>query len=172
MNTPDPPRTTAEWFEYGRQCFHKPDGLAAVKAFERVIDDNPSYCHGDGDNPYFYLGKINEVEGRLEAAIILYSRALAVNRHDEESMIGRASCCTVTGRHEAAIADIERLLQIPEPHRRVPRKLLLYVMAENYRRLADWGQAVHWGRQALDADPGNEEFQKLLAEIQAHAEKK
>ena len=26
------PRTIAEWFELGRQCFNKPDGVAAVNA--------------------------------------------------------------------------------------------------------------------------------------------
>jgi len=160
-------RTISEWFEQGRDCFHKPDGMGAVNAFKRVIDLDPRYCHTDGDTAYFYMGKIYEVEGRLVDAIVHYSRALAINRHDEESMIGRASCCTVSGRHEEAINDLNRLLQLPEKQRNVPRKLILYVMAENYRRMEDWGQAVYWGQQALDADPGNAEFQALLEDIKA-----
>ena len=167
MSKEAPRRTLPEWFELGRQCFHRPDGVAAVNAFKRVIDMDPRYCHSDGDTPYFYLGKIYEVEGRLPEAIVHYSRALAINSHDEESMIGRASCCTVMGRHEEAISDLNHLLQRPENQRKVPRKLLLYVMAENYRRMENWGQAVYWGQQALDADPGNSEFQKLLEDIQA-----
>jgi len=53
-------RTAGEWFEEGRQCFHQPDGEGAVNALEHVIDMDPAYRHPDGDNPYFYLGKINE----------------------------------------------------------------------------------------------------------------
>lgn len=161
------PKTISEWFEKGRQRFHKPDGVGAVNAFERVIDMDPRYRHTDGDTAYFYLGKIYEVEGRLTDAIVHYSRALAINRHDEESMIGRVSCYTVTGRHEEAISDLNRLMQLPENSRKVPRKLLLYVMAENYRRMEDWGQAVYWGQQASAADPGNKDFQTLLKGIQA-----
>ncbi|MFH1985379.1 MAG: tetratricopeptide repeat protein [Pseudomonadota bacterium] len=161
------PRTISEWFEWGRVCFHKPDGVTAITAFKRVIDQDPRYCHSDGDTPYFYLGKIYEVEGRLAEAIVHYSRALAINRHDEESMIGRASCYTVSGRHREAVNDLNRLLQLPDNRRKVPRKLLLYVMAENFRRMEDWGQAAYWGQQALDADPGNREFQQLLEDIQA-----
>jgi tetratricopeptide (TPR) repeat protein len=160
-------RSIGEWFELGRACFHKPDGLGAVQAFERVVEKDPRYRHPDGDNPYFYLGKINEVEGRIDEAIVHYSRALAVNPHDEESMIGRASCLTVSGRHHEALGDLNRLLRMPAARRQVPDKILFYVMAENYRRLADWGQAVYYGRQALDADPGNTEFQALLQEIRA-----
>ena len=89
-------RTLTEWFEYGRQAFLKPDGVEAVRAMEHVIDRHPAYRHPDGDNPYFYLGKINEVEGREDAAIGHYTRALAVDAQDEESRIGRASCYTVT----------------------------------------------------------------------------
>lgn len=161
------PRTEAEWFELGRSCFHKPDGLGAVRAFEKVIDLDPAYCHPDGDTPYFYLGKINEVEGRLEDAIVHYSRALAINPYDEESLIGRGSCYTVTKQHEEAIEDFSRLLQFPGRMRKVPRKHLFYVIAENYRQLKDWGQALYWAQKAHDADPGNHRHQELLKELKA-----
>ena len=158
-------RTVAEWFERGRSCFHKPDGVEAVKALERVIEMVPMYCHPDGDNPYFYLGKIHEMEDRLDEAIRHYTRALAVNPVDEESLIGRGSCYTVTRQHKEAIDDFTRVLQFPDRERRVPRKHLLYGIAENCRRMENWEQALHWGQQALDADPGNERHQQLLKEI-------
>jgi tetratricopeptide (TPR) repeat protein len=158
-------RTIAEWFEYGRQAFLKPDGLEAVRAMEHVIDRHPAYRHPDGDNPYFYLGKINEVEGREDAAIGHYTRALAVDVQDEESRIGRASCYTVTGQHRRAIADLTVLLRQPEDRRAIPRKHLLYVIAENYRRLGDWGQALHYGKQALAAAPGNRMHRELFEAI-------
>ena len=44
--------------------------------------------------------------------------------------------------------------------------MILYVMAENFRKLEDWGQAVYWGQLALEADPGNAEFQQLFRDIQ------
>jgi len=160
-------RSIADWFEYGRQCFHKPDGMEAVKALETVTDMDPGYRHHDGDNPYFYLGKINEIEGRLEEAIVLYSRALAVNPRDEESLIGRGSCYTVTRRHSDAIADFTRLLQVPDKKRKFPKKHLLYVIAENYRQMEDWGQAIYWAEQAVNADPGNEGHKALYKTIVA-----
>jgi tetratricopeptide (TPR) repeat protein len=92
MSEAKTPMTIHDWFEEGVRCFHAPDGVAAVKALEKVIAWDPGYRHPDGDNAYFYLGKINEVEGNLEQAVILYSRALAVDANDEESLIGRGSC--------------------------------------------------------------------------------
>ena len=118
------PRTTAEWFERGRACFHKPDGVGAVKAMERVIEMDPAYRHPDNDNPYFYLGKIHEMEDRLDEAISYYTRSLAVTPQDEESLIGRGSCYTVIKQHEKAIADFTQVLQFPERHRRVPNLIL------------------------------------------------
>ena len=165
MSEKKTPRSAAEWFEQGRECFHKPDGLGAVKAFEQVIDLDPAYCHTDGDTPYFYLGKINEVEGRLDTAIVHYTRALAINPNDEESLIGRGSCYTVTRQHEEAIADFTKLLNWPDQHRKVPRKHLFYVIGENYRQMEDWGKALYWAQKAHDADPGNHRHRELLKEL-------
>jgi tetratricopeptide (TPR) repeat protein len=167
MSEAKPPVTIQDWFEEGVRCFHKPDGVAAVNAFEKVIDRDPAYRHTDGDNAYFYLGKINEVEGNLKQAVILYSRALAVDANDEESLIGRGSCFTVLKRHTEAIADFSRVLGFPKQHRRAARRHLLYAIAENYRQMGDWGQAIHWGKLALDADPGNYRHQELLKEAKA-----
>ncbi|MDJ0783789.1 MAG: tetratricopeptide repeat protein [Desulfosarcinaceae bacterium] len=162
MSEAKAPVTIQEWFEEGVRCFHKPDGVAAVQALEKVVDMDPAYRHPNGDNPYFYLGKINEVEGNLERAVILYSRALAVAANDEESLIGRGSCYTVLKRHTDAITDFCRVLDFPEPQRRVARQHLLYAIAENYRQLEDWGQAIHWGKLALAADPDDERHQELV----------
>ena len=169
MTPAGPPETAAEWFERGRECFHKPDGVGAVKAMERVTDMDPGYRHPDGDNPYFYLGKIHEIEGRMDEAIVNYSRALAVDMHDEESLIGRGSCYTVTRQHGQAIADFTKVLQLPAKQRRVPRKHLFYVIAENYRQMKDWGQAIHWAKKALDADSGNDRHRQLFKELSSKA---
>ena len=170
MSAKKEPQTTAEWFEQGRKCFHKPDGVGAVKAFEQVIENDPAYTHPDGDTPYFYLGKINEVEGRLDTAIVHYTRALAINPNDEESLIGRGSCYTVIKRHEEAIADFSKLLQFPDQHRKVPRKHVFYVIAENYRQMADWGQALFWAQKAHNAEPGNHRHQELMKELKEKVE--
>ncbi|MEJ2041064.1 MAG: tetratricopeptide repeat protein [Desulfosarcinaceae bacterium] len=161
------PCTLAEWFEYGRSCFHLPDGVEAVRAFRKVADMNPGYRHPDGDNPYFYLGKIFEVEGRLEEAIVHYSRALAIDPEDEESLIGRGSCFTVIKEHARAIDDFSHLLHMSQGRRKIPDKHLLYVIAENYRQMKEWGQAIYWAQLALNADPGNERHQKLYEMIVA-----
>jgi tetratricopeptide (TPR) repeat protein len=167
MSEAKSPVTIQDWFEEGVRCFHAPDGVAAVQALEKVIDWDPGYRHPDGDNAYFYLGKINEVEGNLKQAVILYSRALAVDANDEESLIGRGSCYTVLKRHTEAIADFGRVLAFPKHYRRTARKKLYYAIAENYRQMRDWGQAIHWGKLAVDADPGNYRHQELLKEAEA-----
>ena len=60
---------------------------------------------------------------------------------------------------------------MPEGQRRAARKDLLYAIAENYRQMKDWQQALYWGRQALDADPDNYRLQQLLNEIAEQADK-
>lgn len=164
---PPPGNDIAELFEDGRRRFRKPDGLGAVRALEKVIDLDPAYRHPDGDNPYFYLGKIHEVESRYKDAIALYSQALAIDPRDEESLIGRGSCLSVTGQQDRAIADFEKVLAIPAQHRRAPVQHLLYAIAENYRQKEDYAEALHWGQQALAKEPDNFRHQELVKEMQA-----
>jgi tetratricopeptide (TPR) repeat protein len=163
MSSERRPRTLAEWFEYGRHCFHQPDGVQAVAAMKKVTGLHPGYRHPDGDNPYFYLGKIYEVENRLSRAIIFYTRALALDPLDEDSLIGRGTCYTVTYQHEAAIYDFQWLLRFPKARRSIPEKHLFFMLAENYRRLARWGEAVFWGERAKIADPGHEHHRVLFS---------
>ena len=165
MDNDDTRRSAADWFNEGLRCFHKPDGVGAVRAFETVIEIDPAYRHEDGDNPYFYLGKISEIEGRLDDAILLYTRALALNPYDEESLIGRGSCYTVKKNHEFALADFKKVLDIPPEVRSVPLKHVLYVIAENYRQQKDYPNALHWGEKALAEDPKNYRHQELVAEV-------
>lgn len=51
-------RSSADLFDEGLKCFHKPDGIGAVRAFEAVVKNDLAYRHEDGDNPYFYLAKL------------------------------------------------------------------------------------------------------------------
>ncbi len=162
------PRTLDEWFEYGRRCFHASDGVQAIAALTKVARLNPGYRHPDGDNAYFYLGKIHEVENRLPVAIIFYSRALAVDPKDEESLIGRGACYSISRQHASAIHDFENLLRFPANYRKTPKKRLYWAIAENYRLLGDWGQVIFWGQLALDADPGERQqqlYEHMLAGI-------
>ena len=170
--TASPDDDIAELFEEGRRCFHKPDGLGAVRALNKVIDLDPAYRHPDGDNPYFYLGKIHEVESRYKDAIALYSQALAVDPRDEESLIGRGSCLSVTGQQDRAIADFEKVLAIPAQHRRAPEQHILYAIAENCRQKKDYLSALHWGQQALDKEPDNFRHQELVKAMQVKLQAK
>jgi len=138
MDNDDTRRSAADWFNEGLRCFNKPDGLGAVRAFEAVVEIDSAFRHKDGDNPYFYLGKISEIEGRLNDAILLYSRALALDPYDEESLIGRGSCYTVKKNHELAVADFKKVLDI---------------------------LALYWGEKALAEDPDNYRHQELVSEV-------
>jgi tetratricopeptide (TPR) repeat protein len=155
------PRTLSEWFEFGRQCFHQPDGVRAVAALKKVTGMHPGYRHGDGDNPYYYLGKIHEVENRLRHAIVFYTRALAVDPLDEDSLAGRGTCYTMTRQHEAAIHDFERLLRFPKTMRRLPNKHLYFMLAENCRRLERWIDAFFWEKLEHEAAAGDEQYGML-----------
>jgi tetratricopeptide (TPR) repeat protein len=167
MNKDPKHRSAAEWFAEGVRCFNEPDGVGAVRAFEKVIARNPAYRHEGVDNPYFYLGKISEIEGRLDDAIMLYARALTVDPYDEESLIGRGSCYTVKKKHDLAIADFKKVLDFPPKVRNAPLKHVLYAIAENYRQEKDYPKALHWGEKALAKDPMNYRHQELVAEAKA-----
>ena len=156
--------TIAEWFEEGVRFFKKPDGVAAVQAFNKVIDSDPAYRHSDGDNPYFYLGKIMEVEGDIEKATVMYTRALSIDHRDEESLIGRGSCYTVLNRHEEAVADFKQVLAIDPARRRVSTGDIYYVIGENYRKEGNWPKALKWGQKALAEIPHNDRFKQLVDE--------
>lgn len=156
--------SATDWFNEGLRCFNKPDGIGAVRAFEAVIRIDPAYRHKDGDNPYFYLGKISEIEGRLDDAIVFYSNALTQDPYDEESLIGRGSCYTVKKNHEVAVADFKKVLDIPPEIRNAPLQHTLYAIAENYRQQKDFKNALHWGEKALLEDPDNDRHQELVAD--------
>jgi len=158
-------KNIAELFNEGINCFNKPDGVGAVRAFEAVIEIDPAYRHQDGDNPYFYLGKIAEIEGRIDDAIHLYSSALILDPYDEESLIGRGSCYTVKKNHDTAVEDFKKVLDIPPQNRNAPMKHLLYAIAENYRQQKDFPNALHWGEKTLLEDPGDSRHQELVADV-------
>jgi tetratricopeptide (TPR) repeat protein len=166
MGNRQSPAKIEEWFEEGIRCFTKPDGIGAVRAFRQVIEIDPGYRHHDGDNAYFYMGKIHEVEGDLDLAVEMYTRALTLDAWDEESLIGRGSCLTVQKAHERAIADFRKALAIPDAQRRAPAQHLLYAIAENYRQQEDYASALMWGQQALDKDPDNFRHQELVKAMQ------
>jgi len=157
--------SAADWFNEGLKSFNKPDGIAAVRAFEAVVKIDPAYRHEDGDNPYFYLGKISEIEGRIDDAISFYSSALTLDLYDEESLIGRGSCYTVKRNHEGALADFKKVLDIPSENRNAPLQHVMYAIAENYRQQNDFPNALHWGEKALSKDPNNNRHQELVDEV-------
>jgi len=158
--------SAADLFNEGLKCFNKPDGIGAVRAFEAVVKIDPAYRHDDGDNPYFYLGKISEIEGRIDDAIVFYSQALTLDLYDEESLIGRGSCYTVKKNHEGAVADFKKVLEIPPESRNAPLQNVLYAIAENYRQQMDFPKALHWGKKALSEDPGNDRHRELVADVE------
>jgi len=154
-----------DWFNEGLACFNQPDGVGAVRAFKAVVKMDPFYRHEDGDNPYFYLGKIFEIEEGFSEAIQFYSSALTLDPYDEESLIGRGSCYTVKKNHDRAVADFKKVLEIPAGGRNAPLQHLLYAIAENYRQQKDYPKALEWGRKALSEDPDNDQYQKWVSEM-------
>ena len=165
MTTPPDPESPEHWFAEGLRCFHQPDGVRAVAAFERVVALDPGFRTPDGDTAHFYLGKICEVEGRLEEAAAHYTRALTLIPRDEESLIGRGACQTVLRRHHEAVRDFKGVLGIPQKARRIAPGPIYYAIAENYRQLGEWAQALEWGRKALAEDPRNRRHMELVAEM-------
>ncbi len=153
--------TIAEWFQRGIDAFKKPDGLVAVEAFRKVISLDAFYRHSDGDNAFFYLGKIHEVEGDLEDAIVMYTRALSIDGKDEESLIGRGSCYTVLNLPEKAISDFKKVLSLGI-NRRTSLDQIYYVIGENYRKHGKWPQAWKWAKMAQTENPHSDRIKDLL----------
>jgi tetratricopeptide (TPR) repeat protein len=158
-------KSIEKWFEQAVGCFQAADGVGAVNAFKKVIELDPTYRHKDGDNPYFYLGKIHEVEGNLNQAITMYSRALTLDPYDEESLIGRGSCFNVKHKCQEALSDFKKVLEIPAALRRAPLQHLYYAIAETYRKLKDYPQALAFGQKALSEDPHNFRCQEFVSEM-------
>ena len=48
--------------------------------------------------------------GRFENALLLYNRAIALDRRDVESYVGRASILRILGRDEETIPDLREVL--------------------------------------------------------------
>jgi len=164
-------KTLAEWFDEGVRCFSKPDGPGAILAFEKVIDRDPAYRHTDGDNPYFYLGKISEMEDRLDDAIGYYSNAIAIDPRDEESLIGRGSCLCVTGEHDRSNSDFLKVLTINPAIRKVKEENIYYAIAVNFEKMADMANALRYGKKALEKDPLNYRFQEFVKLINKTTER-
>jgi len=159
-------KTLANWFEEGVRCFHKPDGPGAINAFEKVIEQDPAYRHSDGDNPYFYLGKISEMEERLEDAVGYYSKALSVDPLDEESLIGRGSCLSVRGEYDGAISDFIKILDMDPKIRKVRMEHIYYAIAVNYEKKGDHKNALAYVKKALVKNPLNYRCQELLKQLE------
>lgn len=159
-------KTLSDWFEEGVRCFQKPDGPGAIMNFEKVIDSDPAYRHPDGDNPYFYLGKIAEMENRLDDAIGYYSNALSVDSHDEESLIGRGSCLGVRGQFDRAISDFKTVLHINPAIRKVRVEHIYYAIAVNYEKKSDRASAHIYIKKALEMDALNYRFREFLKQLE------
>jgi tetratricopeptide (TPR) repeat protein len=164
-------KTLTEWFEEGVRCFHAPDGPGAIIAFEKVIDRDPAYRHSDGDNPYFYLGKISEMEERLDDAIGYYSNALSLDPHDEESLIGRGSCLSVRGECDRSISDFTKVLDLNPSIRKVQVENIYYAIAVNYEKMGNMSNALNYGKKALEKAPLNYRFQEFLKAIDKNIER-
>ncbi len=96
---------------------------------------------------------------------------MIIDPYDEESLIGRGSCYTVKKDHEKAVADFKKVLDFPPETRNAPLKHVLYAVAENYRQLKDFSNALFWGEKALAEDPENFRHQELVAEAKTTVSK-
>ncbi len=165
MNTDRKKWGASEWLAEGIRCFHLPDGVKAVEALNKSIQLNPEHRGSSGDTAYFYLGKIYEVEGRLEGAVELYSKALALWSEDEESLIGRGSCFYARGDYDRAIADFEKVLAIPHNRRNVSPPDLYYGLALSWSQKRAYGKAAEFAKRAIDESPDYDEYVYHLRNI-------
>ncbi len=78
---------------------------------------------------------------------------MIIDPYDEESLIGRGSCYTVKKDHEKAVADFKKVLDFPPETRNAPLKHVLYAVAENYRQLKDFSNALFGGKRRLRKIP-------------------
>lgn len=148
----------SEWLAEGIRCFHLPDGIKAVAALRKSIEMVPEHREANGDTAYFYLGKIYEVEGRLESAIELYSKALTLWPEDEESLIGRGSCFYARGHFDNALADFEKVLAFPPDGRNVNPADLYYGLGLCHFQKKEYQKALEYAKRALESSPDYDEY--------------
>lgn len=121
----------------------RPDDAARRlrRQLERTPDDAPTHAN---------LAWLEELGGRLDAALIGYDRALALEPGLDRARLNRAALHLREDRAQAALADYDVLVA------RSPQAAdFRYGRAECLRRLGRWHEAADEAEQALALAPGH-----------------
>jgi tetratricopeptide (TPR) repeat protein len=105
-------------FEEAVMCFNRPDAETAYKMFQKVIEMDPKFRIGDGDedpgnNPYFYMGRYHEYYlGDFETAKEYYTKSVELCPNDFASYEHRGFCWLKENQYELALEDLRKAIKL------------------------------------------------------------
>lgn len=93
--------------------FYAPLPEEAYQMFQEIISMDPNYINGEGDSPYFYLGRTLEYYwGDFETAKEYYTKAVELCPDDSESYECRGICWLREDRYELALSDFRKATEL------------------------------------------------------------
>lgn len=81
--------------------------LTSFFMFQNIIKRDPKYKSADGDNPYFYLGRIHDSNLKdMDTAIKCYNKSLKLFPKDTFTIERRGFCRLKKNKYDLAIKDL------------------------------------------------------------------
>jgi tetratricopeptide (TPR) repeat protein len=101
-----------ELFQMAVGDFNDSD-LQSVKTsyfmFKKIVERNPKFKGDDGDNAFYYMGRIHEhYLDEIDTAIQYYTRSLELSPDDVDSFENRGICRLRKKQYEMALKDIRK----------------------------------------------------------------
>ena len=96
-------REAVDFFHIGDAKFVK----TSYFMFQNILERNPKYRSADGDNPYFYLGRIHDYYLKDKGtAIKFYTQSLKLFPKDTYAIECRGFCRLKKNKYDLAIKDL------------------------------------------------------------------
>lgn len=158
--------TIKEWITLGKQYFDSKDYKRAFHFLRKAIEKNPSYA-----DVHNILGVINHIEGRFQAAIESFKKALNINPRYTEAILNLAILYNDLGFYK----DAKRLYtslkkkktksgtQI-EPVLRGKLSNLHAEIGDIYRSISLCGLAIDEYQKALNLNPNYHDIRTKLGQ--------
>ena len=143
-----------EEFLLGQKLFEAGDDIAALGAFEALLETCPRYA-----DVHYLVGLVHERQGRLDDATTSLERALSINPKYAECLVALASVYEQQGEFSQSrrmtdrLGDIRSGVGAVDPVTRGKLANLQAAMGDAYREAGELREAVDAYRKAVDRAP-------------------
>ncbi len=145
-------------FEAGVAAHDRRQLRKAIKLYRAALEEEPWY-----DQIYFRLGWAYRDKGDDDAALIMMSKAIEVNRKNMYYYIGRAQVLERLQKAKEAIEDYSKAVEVADEG--IKQVQALCARAPCYKRLDLLSDAIADYTTALEIDPNLEEALRERAEL-------